>query len=288
MKTDLSNHPAIQSHSPSGQRNGSKIRHRIAAAALTVMAVATCSSSAGNWNGYEQRDFAVDGRNCLLILPKTPAPGKPWIWRTEFFGHEPQGDIALLGKGFHVAYMDVSNMYGAPVALDHMDKFHAHLTKEFSLAQKTVLEGFSRGGLFAFNWAARNPTKVAAIYVDAPVCDFKSWPGGKGKGQGSGGDWKRVQEVYQMTEDQAMAYKLNPVDNLAPLAKAKIPILSVCGETDKVVPIDENTRIVEKRYKELGGEMVVIAKPNCDHHPHSLKDPTPIVEFVLKHTADIK
>ncbi len=257
----------------------------LAAAALWVTALATLTAAAGDWNGYEQRDTVVDGRKCLLVLPKSPAPGKPWIWRTEFFGHEPQGDIALLGKGFHVAYMDLSNLYGAPVALDAMDKFHAQLTTEFGLAQKTVLEGFSRGGLFAFNWAARNPDKVAAIYVDAPVCDFKSWPGGKGKGNGSGGDWKRLLGVYGLTEEQALAYKLNPVDNLAPLAKAKIPILSVCGEADKTVPIDENTRLVESRYKQLGGEIVVIAKPNCDHHPHSLKDPTPIVDFVLKHTA---
>jgi len=244
--------------------------------------------SAAQWSGYEQLKFEVDGRQCLLVLPKTPAPGKPWIWRTEFFGHEPQGDIALLGKGFHVAYMNVQNMYGAPVALDHMDKFHAHLTKEFDLSQKTVLEGFSRGGLFAFNWAARNPEKVAAIYVDAPVLDFKSWPGGKGKGKGSTNDWKRLLAVYNLTEEQAMAYPRNPVDNLAPLAKARIPILSVCGEADKTVPIEENTQLVEKRYKELWGVIEVIAKPNCDHHPHSLKDPTPIVEFILRHTNQSK
>ena len=261
---------------------------RVPGRAFMLWVLSMLPVAAGDLNGYEQRDFVVDGRKCLVVMPKTAAAGKPWIWRTEFFGHEPQGDIALLGKGFHVAYMDLQNMYGAPVALDHMDKFHEHVTKEFGLARKTVLEGFSRGGLFAFNWAARNPDKVAAIYVDAPVCDFKSWPGGKGKGQGSPGDWQNVLKLYGLTEEQALAYKLNPVDNLAPLAKAKIPILSVCGEADKVVPIDENTRIVEQRYKQLGGEIVVIAKPNCDHHPHSLKDPTPIVEFVLKHTASIK
>ena len=107
------------------------------------------------WNGFDRLDFQVDGRSCLLVLPKTPAPGKPWIWRTEFFGHEPQGDLALL---------------------------------------------------------------------------------------------------------------------------------SVCGAADETVPIEENTRLVEQRYRQLGGEITVIAKPNCGHHPHSLKDPAPIVEFVLKHT----
>ena len=33
----------------------------------------------------------------------------------------------------------------------------------------------------------------------------------------------------------------------------------------------------------LGGEIVLIVKPGGKHHPHSLKDPTPIVDFILKH-----
>jgi len=236
------------------------------------------------WEGFERRDFKIDGRNCLLVVLASPAKGKPWIWRTEFFGHQPQADVALLHKGFHVAYMDVQNMYGAPVALDHMDKFHEHLTRVRGLAPKTVLEGFSRGGLFALNWAARHPDKVACVYNDAPVCDFKSWPAGKGKGKGSPGDWQRCLKVYGLTEPQGLEYKLNPVDNLEGLARAKVPLLHVCGDADDVVPIDENTRLVEKRYQKLGGPITVIAKPGVGHHPHSLENPGPIVAFVLKHT----
>ena len=242
--------------------------------------------SGAEWNGFEKRDFVVDGRNAFLIIPKSAAKDSPWIWRTEFFGHEPQADLALLKKGFHVAYIDIQNMYGSPVAMGHMDAMYAHVTKEFSLSPKTVLEGFSRGGLFALNWAARNPEKVACVYNDAPVCDFKSWPGGKGKGKGSPGDWERVKSLYGFKSDEeAIAYKLNPVDNLAPLAKAKIPLLHVCGETDDVVPIEENSRLVSERYQQLGGPMTLISKPNCNHHPHSLKDPTRIVNFVLTHTG---
>jgi sialidase-1 len=236
------------------------------------------------WNGYERLDFTIDGRNCLLVLPKKAAPGNPWIWRTEFFGHEPQADLALLGKGFHAAYIDVQNMYGAPVAMGHMDALYQHLTSKHALASKVVLEGFSRGGLFGFNWAAKNPEKVACIYVDAPVCDFKSWPGGKGRGKGSPSDWERLKKVYGLSDRQAMQYPLNPVDNLQPLAKAKIPLLHVCGEADTAVPIEENTRLIEKRYRQLGGSITVIAKPFCEHHPHSLKEPAPIVEFILRHT----
>ena len=238
------------------------------------------------WNGYERLDFSLDGRAALLVCPKSPAPGAPWIWRTEFFGHEPQGDIALLGKGFHVAYLDMQNLYGAPIALKAMDQYYDHLVKTFGLSKKTVLEGMSRGGLFAFNWAARHPERVAGLYVDAPVCDFKSWPGGKGKGPGSPGDWQNVLKVYGLTEAQALAYDRNPVDNLAPLAAARIPILAVIGEADEVVPVSENIDVVETRYRALGGKIQVIRKPGGKHHPHSLQDPAPIMDFVVEATRD--
>jgi lysophospholipase L1-like esterase/pimeloyl-ACP methyl ester carboxylesterase len=233
------------------------------------------------WSGYERLDFEVDGRAALLVRPKDPAPSKPWIWRTEFFGHEPQGDIALLGRGFHVAYIDVQNMYGAPVALKHMEQFHACLTRVYGLSPKPVLEGFSRGGLFAFNWAALHPDLVAGLYVDAPVCDFKSWPGGKGVGPGSPADWQNLLKVYGFAEQQALAYDKNPVDNLAPLAKAHIPILAIIGDADEVVPVSENSNLVESRYQALGGQIRVIRKPGGKHHPHSLPDPAPIVDFAV-------
>lgn len=231
----------------------------------------------------QQIDFFINGRTATLICPKTPAPGRPWIWRTEFLGAFPSVDDALLAKGWHIAYINVQNLYGAPTALDAMDGFHSYLIDHQKLAAKPVLEGFSRGGLFAFNWAARNPSKVAALYVDAPVCDFKSWPGGKGKGKGSPDDWKGCLKAYKFTEEQALAYPLNPVDNLAPIAAAKIPIIAVAGDADDTVPIEENIKIVEARYLKLGGEIKVIIKPGCAHHPHSLTDPTPVVDFLLAH-----
>lgn len=238
------------------------------------------------WNGYAQISFKVGGRSALLVGPKKAAPGRQWIWRTEFFGIDPQADIALLGKGLYVAYIDVGGLFGAPKALDAMDEFYAHVTKEYKLSPKPALEGFSRGGLYAFNWAARHPDRVSCLYVDAPVCDFKSWPGGQGRARHSGRDWRQLLSAYGMNDKEALAYKLNPVDNLAPLAKARIPILSVIGDLhDWIVPIEENTLLVEKRYKALGGEIKVIKKPKAGHRPHSLADPAPIVEFVLKHTT---
>jgi pimeloyl-ACP methyl ester carboxylesterase len=220
------------------------------------------------------------------VRPRNSAQSQPWIWRTEFFGHEPQADIALLERGFHLAYIDVQNMYGAPIAMGHMDTFYEHLIHEYSLCDKVTLEGFSRGGLFALNWAIAHPDRVACLYLDAPVCDFKSWPAGMGAGAGSPADWEKCKAIYGLTEQQAVEYLGGPLDNLRPLAQARIPILCVCGAADTVVPMEENTNVLEERYRGLDGPIKVLAKPDCEHHPHSLEDPTPIVEFVMANAAD--
>ena len=133
-----------------------------------------------DWNGCDNYEFKVRRRPCLLVVPKIAAAGRPWIWRTEFFDHEPQVDLALLAKGWHIAYMQASDLYGAPKAIGLLKSFHDYLESRCGLASRAVLEGFSRGGLYAFNYAAACPRRVAALYLDAPVLDIRSWPGGKG------------------------------------------------------------------------------------------------------------
>lgn len=237
------------------------------------------------WNGFTRHDFEVDGKPVLVVSPKTPAPGRPWVWHGEFFGHKPAPDIALLNHGFHIVYMSVPNMLGSPTAVEHWNKFYAELTGKYGFSRKVALVGLSRGGLYCYNWAIANPDKVACLYGDAPVCDFKSWPGGKGTGKGSPGDWKLVLETYHLSDEAAaMKYTGNPVDNLAPLAKAKVPLLHVYGDADDVVPWQENTGLIAERYKALGGDITLIPKPGVGHHPHGLEDSTPIVEFIEKHS----
>ncbi len=243
------------------------------------------SGKQSDWHGFARFDFQHDGRNCIVVTPAEPASGRPWVWRARFFGHEPQADVALLKRGYHVVYCDVANLFGSPQAVEHWNRFYELLTTKHGFAKKTALEGMSRGGLIIYNWSAANPDKVACLYGDAPVCDFKSWPGGKGVGKGSAGAWRDCLKAYGLTEEQALKYDRNPVDQLDSLVKAGIPILHVVGAADEVVPVSENTAIIERRYSELGGLMKVISKPGVGHHPHALKDPQPIVDFIVKHTA---
>jgi pimeloyl-ACP methyl ester carboxylesterase len=57
----------------------------------------------------------------------------------------------------------------------------------------------------------------------------------------------------------------HPIDLLAPLAKAKVPILHIHGDKDKVVPLEKNSGEVAKRYKALGGTMELIVVPGKGH-----------------------
>ena len=181
----------------------------------------------GNWNGFDRYDFQVNGKPVLVVAPRTPAAGRPWVWHGEFFGHKPAPDIALLQRGFHVAYMQVPDMLGCPRAVQHWNVFYRELTEEHGLSKKVALVGLSRGGLYCYNWAVANPEKVACIYGDAPVCDFKSWPGGKGKGDGSPRDWKLVLEQYGFQdESEAMAYRKNPVEQPATAGSCRSPAAS--------------------------------------------------------------
>jgi pimeloyl-ACP methyl ester carboxylesterase len=236
-----------------------------------------------DWLGYHKYEFTAEGTNYCIVVPNTPALGKPWIWRAEFFGHEPQVDLALLEKGWHLVYIpDAAGLYGSPSAVQIWNKAYDYLTSCYEFAVKPVLEGFSRGGLLVYNWAAGNQNKVACIYADAPVCAIQSWPGGKGKGVGSPEDWQLCLKTYGITEEQAIDYNLNPIDRLKPLVDANVPLLHVCGDSDEIVPMEENTLVLKQRYESLGGRMQLITKQNCGHHPHSLEDPKPIVEFIFK------
>ena len=240
-----------------------------------------------NWHGFKRHQFEVDGCKAWVVEPKKALPGNPWSWCMEFPDAftERCAAPALLEKGFHHVHISVGNTFGCPSAVKHFNAFYDVLRKQ-GLAKKAVLIAISRGGLYCYRWASENPDKVAVIYGDAAVCDFKSWPGGKGKGKGSRGDWTSLIKCYGFQDEaEALAYKGNPIDVLAPLAKAKIALIHVVGDADDVVPAEENTAIVEQRYRALGGVVEVIHKPGVGHHPHGLENPTPVVDFILRHAA---
>ncbi len=232
------------------------------------------------WKGYPRYDFELAGRVVTVVTPAKAAPGTPWLWRGEFFGAFATVDEALLKLGWHVVYMACPNTFGSPDTMERWSQLYDELTARHGFSTRPVLLGMSRGGLYVYNWAAAHPDRVGLIYGDAPVCDVKSWPGGKG---GSPHDWELFKQVYGLSEEQARAWKHNPIDILEPIAEAHIPIIHVYGDADDTVPPRENTLLLQQRYEALGGHVELIVKHGVGHHPHSLEDPTPIVEYILHH-----
>ena len=233
------------------------------------------------WNGYEMAEFEFDKVDAKIVFPIQPDEQKNWIWRTQFWAHEPQVDTALLAKGFHVVYIDVRGLYGGGIAVARFNRFYEFLIRKFKLHPKAVLEGMSRGGLDAYNWASENTDKVSCIYADAPVCDIKSWPGKDSKEH-----WDKCLNAYGLTNETVKNFKGIPIYNCKRIAEAKIPVLHVCGDQDTVVPMAENTYKLAEVFRKAGGEMEIIVKKGVGHHPHCLTDPTPIVSFILKNTSN--
>ncbi len=240
-----------------------------------------------DFHGFVSHDFSLDGCDVHIVEPKTPLPGRPWVWRAMFWDSFPGADIAMLDAGFYVGYIAVGNTFGCPDALKHFDVFYSTLTTQYGFSKKPALEGLSRGGLYVYRWAYVNTDKVGCIFGDAAVCDMKSWPGGKAGGSGSPDDWQKAIDAYHFASEQEMMdFKGNPVDILSPIAAAHIPIIHLCGDADSAVPENENTDVIRERYTLLGGDFVLIIKQGCDHHPHGMADPTPVVNFIIAHCAE--
>lgn len=232
------------------------------------------------WYDYEAYHFGFGSRESWVVVPNNPRPDKRFVWRTEFFGAFDYADRALLDSGYYLVFHAMHDMYGCPKSIDFMDQFWKYITKTFGLRGDCVLIGLSRGGLYATNFAARFPERVGCLYIDAPVLDIRSWPGGKGSGAGDEGCWEECKAWYNLTEETAKEFRDNPLDKVETLVEGKVPCLLVAGLADDLVPYNENGEIFVKKYEELGGKIKTLLKPECGHHPHSFEDPKEIVEFI--------
>jgi sialidase-1 len=239
------------------------------------------------WHGFVKQGFVFNGRQAHIIVPQQHLPGNPWVWRAYFPDWHTDMDSILLSRGFHIAYVDCGDMFGSVEAMQVWEKFYDYLIDKKQFSEKPALEGVSRGGLYIYAWAKRNPNKVSCIYAEAPVLDIKSWPGGKGRGRGSKVDWQKLFKAYHFTEEEAMAFSDNPVDNLLVLAAYKVPVVHVVCERDSIVPLAENTAILEMNYKKYGGNIRVdymTEGVNEVGHHFTIKNPQQYADFVFQYS----
>jgi predicted esterase len=199
--------------------------------------------------------FEVAGRTAFLILPeeRDARDAIPWVWYAPTLEGLPGKEEKwmferFLAQGVAVAGVDVGESYGNPAGRGVYTALYEELTEKRGMSQKACLLARSRGGLMLYNWAAENPDRVACVAGIYPVCNLESYPG-----------LDRACGAYKMTEEQLAAAltEHNPVDRLAPLAKAKVPVFHLHGDRDRVVPLNENSAILKERYEQLGGKMTL-------------------------------
>lgn len=228
---------------------------------LTLWLVLLLGATSSGQDVYGGKRIAVDlgEQKGFVLAPPQPGPEgqRPWVWYAPVLGNNPGKQTEwmfrqLFEAGFYVAGVNVGESMGNPAGRQGYSKFYEHVVREFKLEPKARLLAQSRGGLMLYNWAAENPGKVKCIAGIYPACDLRSYP-----------RLPRAAEAYGMTVDELEKElpRHNPIDRLEPLAKARIPILHVHGDVDKLVPLDKNSQTLCDRYQALGGpaKLIVVA-----------------------------
>lgn len=206
--------------------------------------------------------FDVSGRTAFLIPVKGgPNAATPWVWYAPTLPNLPGPEEKwmferFLAAGIAVAGIDAGESYGSPAGNKVFDTLYAEMTRR-GYSAKPVLLGRSRGGLMTLSWATANPGKVGGFAGVYPVCDLTSYPG-----------VAKAAGAFGLTPDelQAKLKEVNPVDRLAPLAKAKVPLFAIHGDVDKVVPLEANSGRVKERYEALAGTMTLIVPKGQGHN----------------------
>jgi hypothetical protein len=179
-------------------------------------------------------------RRCIIVEPKHAATGYPWSWQGCYWDHEPQTEVELLRRGFHIVFI-------TPDPGKQWDAFYTWLTGSHGLSVKPAFVGMSKGGVNEYDWTTANPDKVSCIYADNPAI-----------------------------RPEAFA-------RLGDLARNDVALLNICGSADFL--LQRHTLPIEDRYQQLGGRITVMIKDGVAHHPHSLRNPMFIADWIEQHSS---
>ena len=205
----------------------------------------------------EPQYFQVGEHQAFVIEPpessRVDGP-MPWVWYAPTFIRKLPGPEEgwmidrFHSRGIAVAGIDVGESYGSPAGRAAYQSLYEELTAKRGYARKPVLLARSRGGLMLYNWAVEHPDAVSGVAGIYPVCNIESYPG-----------VAKAAGAYEMTAEQLQASlkQHNPIHRLAPLAKAKVPVLHIHGDQDRLVPLDENSGALASNYRKLGGPVEV-------------------------------
>lgn len=226
------------------------------------------------WYGFKRYHFEFENCKAWIAEPKYPAGDGRWSWCTVW----PEayvrrvGIVDLLEHGFYHVHIDAFAFRASPEGVAVMGRFHDFLVS-MGLSEKTNLIGMSWGGFFSLRYAETFPQRIAAMYLDAPVCNAADPVCADGE------RIKSILENCKMSFEEMTKSKLNPLNNVEVLVNARIPMMAAIGETDQSVNNDTNFNLLEKRIIELGGSIKTIRRNYWGHHPHGFDDTEELLAF---------
>ncbi len=225
--------------------------------------------------------FEVAGHTAFLYAAPKPAETKPWVWYAptlkgvSLAGRKMYFE-AFMKAGISLAGFDLGEVRGAPASSEKFTLFYDAMVKR-GYSPKPILLGQSRGGIMTLAWAFRHPDKVKAWVGIYPVCNLLSYPM-KNKSV------TLADFALPEAEFVARVKEFNPIDNLAGLAANKVPMFAVHGDSDTLVPYNDNTKLLKERYEAAGGPITVKIIPGEGHKATAAFFECPeLVEFVSKH-----
>jgi hypothetical protein len=248
---------------------------------------------AGTYQGGELVELRVRDRIAYVIKPTGKVdPQKRWLWEFPFWLgiNDGFGKVAhryyvekLLEAGFHIAGVDVGPSCGSPAAAEVCQEFYEQLVSQFGLHRRARVLAHSHGGLIAYGWAFRHPACVDRIAGMCPATDFRTYPTLPNV---VSGPTKGLDYGLSLDELDRRAGEFNPIDNLAPLARAGAKILHLHGDEDKLVPTRANSSELARRYRELGGEAEIVLLTGLPatkrgHDGPELYESAPLLKFLL-------
>lgn len=232
------------------------------------------------FEGFSCDEFIFAERNAAIISPKGSPNGR-MLLKTEYLSEFTEFDKEMLQRGYYIIHVFQRSRWAPDEEIDILADFVRYCAKKLRAESRCVLEGLSCGGLQAAHFAEKYPDLTAVMYLDAPVLNILSMVGlGECKGDFIEKFWREIVATYGVSKSTIVNFRKSPIDNMQPLIDNNIPIIMLYGNGDNVVIYEENGKVLESFYKEHGGNIKVISKSMCGHHPHGLENPKVIIEFI--------
>lgn len=224
------------------------------------------------------------GRRAFVLLPEenNRRQPQPWVMYAPTLlpnypdEHERWMHQQFVNAGIAVAGVDVGEAYGNPESVQAMTDLYHHLTRQRGFADRPVVLGRSRGGLWVSQWASRNISKVAGLAGIYPVFDLTTYPG-----------LETAAQAYELSAEQLQnsLEAHNPIAQVHRLAAAAVPVFLIHGAPDHVVPLEPNSATVRRLYEDAGNQaaidLEVVPDQGHNHWPGFFRSKK-LVEFVVR------